>query len=180
MGHLQGRICPMLFLCTISIFAKRFIMPGTEKEHLKMIGEKIRSYCAWGERCTKEVKDKLKILGASTLETEELTDQLIKEGFLDETRYASAFARGKFSGNKWGKIKIRGELARRNIEEDIIRQGLAEIDNEDYLRVLRKLIENKKRELKKKKGSRIKEKTAAYCIQKGYEPSLVWELLSET
>lgn len=171
-------MCPLFCFIHSCIFAKSILMH--DKDHNKRIGERIRSYCAWRERCTKEVEHKLRELGTPAHMTEGLIRELREEGFLDDRRFAGIFASGKFSGNKWGKVRIRAELARRNIDEETIKHALGEIDNEDYTRVLKKLIENKQKELKHKKGGRIKEKIAAYCIQKGYEAALVWEILSET
>ena len=68
---------------------------------------KIRKYCDYQERCHQEVRYQLIKLGARGDILEKIIGQLVEEGFLDEERFARAFARGKFRNNLWGRQKIR-------------------------------------------------------------------------
>ena len=74
------------------------------------IKAKIQSFCAYQERCQKEVREKLKSLHTNSLEAEQIIAELIEENFLNEQRFASAFARGKFRIKKWGRKKIESKL----------------------------------------------------------------------
>ncbi len=143
----------------------------------EVLAEKARQYCAYRERCTHEVEEKLRALGADKATAAELTVRLREEGFIDNHRFATMFARGKFQNNHWGKVKIRAVLLKQRIPDHIIREALDAIEDETYLKSLQTLISNKIDELKTKNKKHIREKTAAYCIQKGYEPSLVYETL---
>jgi regulatory protein len=71
---------------------------------------KIQSYCAYQERSHKEVKNKLFEYGLYASEVDELISNLIVDGFLNEERFAKAFAGGKFRIKKWGRLKIQQEL----------------------------------------------------------------------
>ena len=72
--------------------------------------EKLRKYCAWQERCRSEAWTKLLQLGCPRAEVQRLLGVLEYEGFLDEARFARAYARGKFSQKGWGRVKIRAAL----------------------------------------------------------------------
>ncbi len=139
--------------------------------------DKARRFCAWRERCSKEVEEKLKAQGAKERQIVAVIDQLGKEGFIDNQRFAKTYVRAKFENNRWGKVKIKAELMQRNISNENINNALGEIDEENYKQTLRTLIIKKIHDLTAKKKDHVREKTAAYCIQKGYEPSFVWETL---
>jgi regulatory protein len=135
---------------------------------------KIQKYCAYQERHHQEVRDKLYSYGLHQNDVEELITELITCGFLNEERYAKAFAGGKFRVKHWGKNKIVNELSFRGISKRCIQTGLKEIDDTDYRKELQ-------RQLKKKIQSTIevnlfkrRDKVARFAIGKGYEPELVW------
>lgn len=147
--------------------------------NVEALTEKARRYCAYRERCTREVEEKLLRLGADRQATDQVIRVLRDEDFLDDQRFASIFVRGKFRQNGWGKAKIRAALLAKNIPEAHIRQALGEIDSDEYIQKLRALIAQKTQALQSRDKEDIRAKTAAYCIQKGYEPALVWEILRE-
>ncbi len=147
--------------------------------NVEALTEKARRYCAYRERCTREVEDKLLRLGADRHATSQVIRVLREEDFLDDQRYANIFVRGKFRQNGWGKVKIKAALLAKHIPEGDIHEALEEIDTDDYLRKLRALMTKKKQELQTGNKAELRAKTAAYCIQKGYEPALVWEMMRE-
>jgi regulatory protein len=141
--------------------------------------EKILQYCAYQERSHREVRNKLYEYGLYSSEVEELLSYLITERFLNEERFAKAFAGGKFRMKKWGKIKIVHELEAHGISKNCIKAGLKEIGEEDYHSTLKDLLE-KKRDLLSDENEFVKrDKIAKYTMQKGYEPELVWKLIKE-
>lgn len=140
---------------------------------------KAAKYCAYQERTQQEVRDKLYSYGLSRDVAEDLLAELIMEGFVNEERYAKAFCRGKFINNKWGRVKIMLVLRQKALSEYCIRTGMEEIEEEDYLEVLRGLIEKKQNSLTDEDAYTRKHKTARYVMGKGYEPELVWQILGE-
>lgn len=140
----------------------------------------ITKYCAYQERCQKEVRNKLYESGARKDEVEELMIMLITEGLVDEERYARAYARGKFRIKNWGRNKIVYELKQNQISEYCIKKGLAEIDEDEYRNTVRRLAEKKMTELKGDKNlfSR-RSKLWRYLSQKGYEHHLITNVVSE-
>lgn len=136
------------------------------------IQERIRKYCAYQERCQQETRTKLFSLGVRGDEAESLIASLISENYINEERYARAFARGKFRINKWGKRKIELALRRKGISIYCIKKGLSEINQQEYLSAMKDLI-GKPFPLK----TAEKLKALRVLISKGFEPALVKTLL---
>ncbi len=136
--------------------------------------QKIYRYCAYQERSHKEVRDKLYEYGLYRDEVEELLAALITEGFLNEERFAKAFAGGKFRMQRWGRIKILNELEARGLTSNCIKIGMKEIEDADYIKTLREILERKLNQLDEENAFVKRDKLARYAIQKGFEPDLVW------
>ena len=136
---------------------------------------RLQKYCAYSERCHSDVRGKLIELGVYGDKLELVISQLISVDFLNEQRYAEAYARGKFKMNRWGRKKILQGLKFKRISDYCIRKAMAQIDDEVYLETLTDL-------LTKRQSNRPNEplqKTANYLIQKGYESGLVWNTLKD-
>ena len=106
-----------------------------------------------------------------------LINSLQKEGYLDEERFAKAFAGGKFRLNKWGRQKIEFELKQRGVPELMIMEGLANIDENEYNQVLKELILRKQKELKPETDLKIREKIINFALGKGYELILILDMM---
>ena len=138
----------------------------------------MKQFCAFQERSMQDVKIRLKKFHLQEGMAEKIILELEKENFLDEARYAKAFAGGKLRINKWGKNKIYAALQQKKVPEFYILQGLADIDDEEYLQVLRDVISAKSREVKEADFNRRNKKVANFAISKGFEPRLVWDVLN--
>ncbi len=135
--------------------------------------QKLKHYCAYQERCHSEVKEKLYTLGVWKKEHDEITATLIEENYLNEERFAIAFASGRFRIKQWGKVKIKYELKQKQVSEYSIKKALKQIDEDEYLRVLSKLAKEKYTSLKAEQYLVRKKKTMDYLMGKGYEMELV-------
>jgi regulatory protein len=138
---------------------------------------KIQHYCAYQERSHKEVKNKLFEYGLYASEVDELLSQAISDGFLNEGRFAKAFAGGKFRIKKWGRLKIKQELEMLGLTPRCVASGLKEIDNRDYLKTLKALIAKKATQTTEQNPFKRKNLIARFVVGKGYEPEMVWEIL---
>lgn len=105
--------------------------------------EKLRKFCAYQERCHQDVLTKLFDLSIYGDDQDQIISQLITENFLNETRFAQAFAGGKYRIKKWSKYKILNELKRRKISAYNIKKGMAEIDEDEYEKNISSLVEKK-------------------------------------
>lgn len=147
--------------------------PITQKQAL----EKLERFCAFQERCHQEVRSKLLKLEVYGDDLEEVMAQLISDDFLNEERFAQAFARGRFRIKGWGRKRIEIELKKRAVSGYSIRKGLAEIEDGEYLESLAKQVEKKTASLNESDPYIRKNKVARYLISRGFEPELVWEIV---
>ena len=141
--------------------------------------QKIKHYCAYQERNHRETKEKLYSFGLYKNEVEQLLSQLVEENYLNEERFAIAFAGGRFRIKHWGRVKIKYELKQKNVSEYCIKIALKAIDEKDYQKKLHQLAEAKLKILKSEKNSFIKKhKLQQYLLQKGFESSLISSIVN--
>lgn len=141
--------------------------------------QKLRQYCAYQERSHYEVQQKLYDLGIRRNEHDEIIATLIEEDYLNEERFAKAFAGGKFRMKDWGRKKIYYALKEKKVSEYSIKQAMKEIDEEEYQKNLKELITEKYESLKDEQYLVRKKKTIDYMVQKGYEFDLVNRALKD-
>ncbi|WP_036157172.1 regulatory protein RecX [Maribacter forsetii] len=141
--------------------------------------KKIESYCAYQDRCHKEVVSKLKDMGMIPLAVDTIIAQLIEDRFLNEERFAKSFARGKFNIKKWGKNRIVRELKFRNISKYNITTALKEIEPEAYLTTLDDLAHKRLQQITETNIQKRRKKLADYLLYRGWESHLVYEKLRE-
>ncbi len=141
---------------------------------------KAMTLCSRQELCSEDVRNKLLIWGVVKDDIEKIITILIKENFISESRYATAFVRDKFNYNKWGKVKISAHLRAKKLPPDIITTALDSIDNEQYTKILRGLINDHRRSVKAKNQYDLKAKLLRYGLSKGFESSLLYDMLNES
>jgi regulatory protein len=140
--------------------------------------EKGMAWCAYQERCQQEVRDKLYEWGLWPEAVENIIAELITQNFLNEERFAQAYAGGKFRIKKWGRVKIKLELKKRKISEYCIRKAMKEIDADDYIATLKKMLADYSKKLKEKHPLKRKYKIVRYAQSRGFEQDLIWEILA--
>jgi regulatory protein len=138
--------------------------------------QKLKHYCTYQERSHFEVIQKLWELKVRKTDHDEIIAMLIDEDYLNEERFAIQYAGGKFRMKEWGRKKIQYGLREKKVSDYSIKKALAAIDEDDYLKVLGKLAEEKFNSLKGEQYMERKKKTIDYLIQKGYE----YELINKT
>lgn len=162
---------------------RTFLCPMDSENPRKTLSEsearlKAASFCAYQERTQQEVRDKLYEYGLHRNSVEEVLSWLITENYINEERFAKAFAGGKFRIKKWGRVRILRELKQKGLSDYCIKKGMAEIEEEQYQQHLREWLEKKDAELKEKDLFIRKRKLAQFAIYKGYEPEEVWAILN--
>ena len=146
-------------------------------DHQKQALYRAASFCAYQERSTKEVRQRLTELELSDQDAQPVIDELMAQNYLNEERFARAFAGGKFRIKKWGRLKIRQEMKLRGVSNDLIQKGLSEIDGDDYEETLRDLIEKKAHSLRGNEPLILKQKLLRFGLSKGYESDLIWDAM---
>jgi len=151
-----------------------------DKERLNILLKKAMTYCAGKECCRSDMSQKLDSWSTDTDETEKIISQLVKENFINEERYASAFVRDKFRYNKWGRVKISAALRQKKIPSDIISGALESLDEQAYREALVKIISDHRRTVKAKNQYDLKGKLLRYGLSKGFEGHLLYDILNES
>lgn len=148
-------------------------MTDSIKEALR----KAALFCAYQERTQQEVRDRLKEWGVWGDDAEEVIAELIGQNYLNEERFAKAFAGGKFRVKSWGRRKIKQQLQQRGITGYNLDQALKEIAPDDYRATLTDLLDKKRRTLRDENPLIVKQKLVRYAMSKGYEPDLIFSVL---
>ncbi|MFB9077840.1 regulatory protein RecX [Flavobacterium procerum] len=147
----------------------------TPKEAL----QKLENFCAYQERCHEEVVAKLYSLKMNSDEIDVIIVKLIEGNFLNETRFACSFARGKNRIKHWGKLRIMNELKARKISAANINLALKEISTEEYFETFENLAERCWDNLSEKNLLKKRKKFCDYLLRRGYESNLIYEKMKE-
>jgi regulatory protein len=140
---------------------------------------KLEHFCAYQERCHAEVVAKLYSLKMTSDEIDSIVVQLIESNFLNETRFACSFARGKHRIKFWGKIRITNELKARQISPANITLALKEISSEEYEDTFSQLSERCWNSIHEKNILKKRKKFCDYMLRRGYESFLVYDKVKE-
>ena len=140
--------------------------------------QKLRHYCGYQERCHQEVKEKLYSLGVRKAQHDEIVSTLIEENYLNEERFAIAFAGGKWRLKHWGRVKIRYELKQKKVSEYCIKKALKQIDEKEYLSTSQKIAEERYASLKSEQWLVRKKKTMDYLVMRGFEHEFINQVVA--
>ncbi len=138
---------------------------------------KAESYCAYQERSQYEIRNKLYEWGLYQKDVEEIICELIESNFLNEERFALAYTLGKFRIKGWGKIKIKQALKLKRIPDQLIKKSLQAINDEDYLLMLKRILEKKARTITETDPFKHRYLLSRYASGKGFELDLISDLL---
>ncbi len=141
--------------------------------------KKLEGYCAYQDRCHKEVISKLRKMNMIPEAIDVVVGHLIRENYLNEERFARSFARGKFNIKKWGKNRIENELKYREVSKYNIRLAMEEIDSKEYLKTFNALAKKRLAEIREKDLQKRRKKLADYLLYRGWESGMVYEKVYE-
>jgi regulatory protein len=136
---------------------------------------RLEALCAYQERCSFELNNKMIKWGIGEDDRNALLAHLIENNFLSEERFAEAFVSGKVNIKRWGRSKIRVELKARRISEYSLKKGIESIDEEVYWKNLLHLTEKKFNSTKESDAYKKKMKVFRFLATKGYETDLIKE-----
>ena len=155
-------------------------MKPTKTYTVEEARQRLEHYCAYQERCHKEVEQKLYEMQMIPAAKEQIIHHLLQHNFLNETRFSQAFARGKFRTKKWGKTRITRELKMRNISAYNVKLALKEIPESEYYKIFDALVEKRLQQLTSEENLQKKRKKLAdYLLYRGWESHLVYERVRE-
>ncbi len=139
--------------------------------------DKAAACCSGAEHCLSDIRKKLDKWNLGKERQEEVLARLQAEKFIDEARFSRCFVRDKFRCNRWGRVKIMQALRLKNIPDACCREALAEIEEEEYLRTLRKVLQVKARGLKAGSDHERNGKLIRFALGRGFEMDVITRCL---
>ncbi len=134
--------------------------------------------CARAEHCRFEIAAKLRQWGTDVQDAERILDWLEDGGFINEERFAQSFVHDKYRFDGWGRTKIRYTLRRYGIGDAAVEAAFREIDENEYVGILRTLLETKSRHSAETDPYKKKASLFRYAMSRGYEPQLISKIVS--
>ncbi len=144
---------------------------------LEELHYKAAAYCSLAEHCSSEVETKLTAWGATPEATAAIMAKLIAERYIDEERYCRAYVREKWRFQRWGKGKISQGLWQKGLPQGTVAEALEEIDPEEYLSQLTKLLRAKQRSTTARDHRELHAKLCRFGVGRGFELSAVLKSL---
>ena len=137
----------------------------------------LAALCAQAEHCQQEMRDKMRRWELDETVQNRIIDRLIKERYVDDERYARAFVKDKIRYNKWGRRKVQQALWKKRIDADIQQRVLDEIDEKEYLDVLRPLLKQKRKSIKAESDYELNQKLLRFALGRGFGFDIIRQCL---
>ncbi|MDE5871015.1 MAG: RecX family transcriptional regulator [Muribaculaceae bacterium] len=147
--------------------------PTADEMLIRMAG-----LCAASEQCSADVRCKIYRQGFSAEEAERMIRYLQQNSYLDEARYARAYAVDKVRFSGWGRLKIRLGLKGKGLGDSTVAQALMNIPDEDYGVALQKVLVSKARNLDLS-DVRDRQKLYRQMSSRGFESQLIVRAMRE-
>ena len=138
----------------------------------------LAALCAQAEHCEQEMRDKMKRWEVDETVQNRIIDRLTKERFIDNERYARAFVKDKIRYNNWGRRKVQQALWMKRIDNDIQQRVLDEIDEKEYLDVLRPLLKQKGKSIKADSDYELNQKLVRFALSRGFTYDIIRQCLN--
>ena len=137
----------------------------------------LAALCAQAEHCQQEMRDKLKRWDIDESVQERIIQRLVNERYIDDERYARAFVKDKIRYNKWGRRKVQQGLWQKHIDADIQQRVLDEIDEKEYLDILRPLLKQKRKNIRAASDYELNQKLARFALSRGFTFDIIRQCL---
>ena len=128
----------------------------------------LAALCAQAEHCQYEMLEKMRRWEVPEDAQTRIMAKLIKERYVDDERYAQAFVKDKIRYNKWGRRKVEQALWQKRVDEDIRKRVLDDVDDAEYLSVLRPLLKQKRKTIKAKNDYELNPKLMRFAVGRGF------------
>lgn len=133
----------------------------------------LAALCARSEHCQWEMLEKMRRWELDDAAQARVMARLVKERYVDDERYARAFVKDKVRYNKWGRRKVEQALWQKRIDDDIRERVLDEVDEEEYLNVLRPLLKQKRKSIKAENDYELKQKLVRFALGRGFTYDII-------
>jgi regulatory protein len=138
----------------------------------------LTALCAQAEHCQQEMRDKMKRWGIDAATQDRIVARLVKERYVDDERYARAFVKDKIRYNKWGRRKVQQGLWLKHIDDDIQERVLSEVDDSEYLSILRPLLKQKAKGIRAENDYERNQKLVRFALGRGFTFDIIRQCLN--
>ena len=138
----------------------------------------LAALCAQAEHCQQEMRDKMRRWELDETVQNRVINRLVKERYIDDERYARAFVKDKIRYNKWGRRKVQQALWQKHIDADIQQRVLDEIDEKEYLDVLRPLLKQKRKSIRATSDYELNQKLVRFALGRGFGFDIIRQCLN--
>ena len=138
----------------------------------------LAALCAQAEHCEQEMRDKMRRWELDETAQNRIVDRLNKERYVDDERYARAFVKDKIRYNKWGRRKVQQALWQKRIDADIQQRVLDEIEEKEYLDILRPLLKQKRKSIKAESDYELNQKLVRFAMGRGFGFDIIRQCLN--
>ena len=138
----------------------------------------LAALCAQAEHCQQEMRDKMRRWELDETVQNRIVARLVKERYVDDERYARAFVKDKIRYNKWGRRKVQQALWLKHIDTDVQQRVLDEIDEKEYLDVLRPLLKQKRKSVKAESDYELNQKLVRFALGRGFSFDIIRQCLN--
>ena len=135
--------------------------------------QKLTDLCARSEHCQQEMLEKMRQWGVSEEEQAQVMERLIKERYVDDKRFARAFIYDKIRYSKWGRRKVEQALWLKRIDNSISKPLLDEVDDEEYLNILRPMLKQKRKSTKANSEYELTMKLIRFAMGRGFTMDII-------
>lgn len=138
---------------------------------------RLTSLCSTAEHCSHEMLEKMRRWEIDEDAQARIMEYLVKEKYIDDERYARFFAKDKIRYNKWGRRKVEQAMWQKHIDTDIQRRVLDDVDEEEYLAILRPLLKSKRRTVKAANNYEMNMKLIRFAMGRGFTMDIIRQCL---
>ena len=137
----------------------------------------LAAICAQAEHCEQEMRDKMKRWELDETVQNRIIERLTKERYIDQERFTRAFVNDKIRYNKWGRRKVQQALWLKRIDQEVQQRVLDEIDDQEYLSVLRPLLKQKRKSIKAQSDYELNQKLVRFALSRGFTFDIIRQCL---
>ena len=138
----------------------------------------LAALCAQAEHCQYEMLEKMRRWELPEDAQARVMAKLVKERYVDDERYAQAFVKDKIRYNKWGRRKVEQGLWQKRIDDEIRTRVLDDVDDEEYLSVLRPLLKQKRKSIKAASDYEQNQKLVRFALGRGFGFDIIRQCLN--
>lgn len=141
---------------------------------------RLAAKCALGEQCSSDTFNKCLKWGLTDKEAAEIVEKLVKESFINDSRFAGAFTRDKIRYQGWGKIKVAYQLRLKGLESNEIKEAADSVSDDDYFDILKRVLNQKLKFISSDKNKyEIRATLARHAAARGFESPLIFKAIDE-